>query len=64
MPTTFFSALAKFLWDGCGVHWSHLLGILFYSTLGTMDAVKVHRPRDWASRGDDFAILMAPFAKC
>ena len=21
---------------------------------GTMDAVKVHRPRDWASRGDDF----------
>src|SRR5208283_4476614 len=23
---------------------------------GTMDAVKVHRPRDWASRGDDFDV--------
>jgi hypothetical protein len=23
---------------------------------GTLDAVKVHRPRDWASRGDDFGV--------
>src|ERR1700737_1599264 len=23
---------------------------------GTMDAVKVHRPRDWASRGDDLGV--------
>src|SRR5208337_2359834 len=34
--------------------WSHLYGKLPLGSNGTMDAVKVHRPRDWASRGDDF----------
>jgi hypothetical protein len=38
------------------------------STLGTMDAVKVHRPRDWASRSDDLGVkhryTFCTFCRC